>query len=110
MAGLIKENFKDEILTELSWIKNAINDISDRLKIETYEIALIKYCVQPEEEKAIDKFFVFNFKVLKKMKSYEKQELVSKYFFEMTNRKWTLDNDILDELIKLKLEKLEISD
>lgn len=60
MTGLIKENFKEEVLVELSWIMSAIDDLSSKLEVETYEIALIRYRIQPEEERAIDKFVSFN--------------------------------------------------
>lgn len=57
MAGLVDDNFKEEILTELSWIMTALDDISSKLEIETYELTfLIKYRVQPEEEELISKF------------------------------------------------------
>ena len=57
MADLVDDNFKEEILTELSWIMTALDDISSKLEIETYELTfLIKYRVQPEEEELISKF------------------------------------------------------
>lgn len=48
MAGLIKENFEFEVLTELSWIKRVLVEICEKLDIDTYESNLIKYCVEPE--------------------------------------------------------------
>lgn len=42
MAGLIECEFKEEILTELSWIMSVIDNISTKTGLETYETVLIK--------------------------------------------------------------------
>ena len=43
MAGLIKENFNEEVLIELSWIMNVIDEITQRYGIETYETVPVSY-------------------------------------------------------------------
>lgn len=108
MAGLIKENFKQEITTELSWIMNVIDEICSKLEIETYESLLIKYRIQPEEEKAIDKFFVFNIKELNTLKIEEIQEKIAVNFYEMTKKQWSISNEIVEKLIYMKRKDLGV--
>ena len=57
MAGLLKDEFVSEVMTELSWIMRVIDDLCEKTGLETYESTLIKYRVQPEEAHAIEKFF-----------------------------------------------------
>lgn len=108
MAGLIRDNFKEEVLTELSWIMNAIDDISSKYGIETYEIVLIKYRVQPEEEKAIDKFFAFHLKELDYVTDEEIQKEIEKNYFQSTKKKWSVSIEVVKKLIQLKREQLGI--
>ena len=46
MAGLLKDEFVSEVMTELSWIMRVIDDLCEKTGIETYESTLIKYRVQ----------------------------------------------------------------
>lgn len=108
MAGLIDDNFKEEVLTELSWIMNAIDEITARYKIETYETTLIKYRVQPEEEKAIDKFFVYNIKEIDNISDEKIQKEIGDNFFKMTNKHWSMPIEIVRKLIQLKKQELGI--
>lgn len=86
MAGLNKDNFKEEILTEISWIMTAIDDICEKLKFESYETSLIKYRVQSEEESLIRKFVVLNLKNLDYFSISEIQDKLSLEFFENTGK------------------------
>lgn len=108
MAGLMKNNFKEEVLTELSWIMNAIDDISSKYGIETYEIMLIRYRVQPEEEKAIDKFFTFHVKELDSITDEEVQKEIENNYFKLTNKKWSVSIEVVKKLIQLKREQLGV--
>lgn len=108
MAGLIKDNFSEEILIELSWIKNAINEIAQKNGIETYETILIKYRVEPEEEKCIDKFLAFHFKELEDLTIEKIQKTLSNYYFELTKKKWALADDIVEKLINIRKDELTI--
>lgn len=86
---------------------NVIDEISAKLKIETYETTLIRYRIQPEEEKAIDNFFVFHYKELKELKNQEKQMIISKYFYEITNKKWNMKDEVLEKILEMKIKQLE---
>lgn len=108
MAGLIKSELKNEILTELSWIMNAIDILSSKAGIETYEIALIKYRVQPEEEQAISKFITLHARKLDGFSTSDMQQVISEIFFEMTKKQWSLSNEVLEKLITLRRTELEI--
>lgn len=105
MTGLIRNNFNEEVMVELSWIMNAIDAIAQKSGVETYEILLIRYRIQPEEEKAIDKFFVFNFAKLGSMSIAEIQQKIAYEYFQLTNRTWSRPNDVVKTLIKAKCEQ-----
>lgn len=102
MAGLDKDNFKEEILTEISWIMTAIDEISEKLDFETYETVLIKYRVQPEEERIIDKFIFLNWKKMDDFSIFEIQNILANNFFELTGKKWTLCDEVVEKILKLK--------
>lgn len=108
MAGLINKNFKEDVLIELSWIMNAIDDLNDKLGVETYEIFLIKHRVQPEEEKAISKFFILNINKLDHYTIEEIQDKISKDFYESTKKEWFLTNEVVEKLIELKRKQLDL--
>ncbi|WP_068268675.1 hypothetical protein [Caviibacter abscessus] len=107
MAGMVKEEFKEEVLTELSWIMNVIDDLCTKTNLETYETVLIKNRVQMQEEKAINKFIFFNFKNLDTITIDKTQEMIAKYYYEMTKRKWSLSDEVVQKLISLKLQQLK---
>nr|WP_314276787.1 hypothetical protein [uncultured Peptostreptococcus sp.] len=107
MAGLIRENFKEEVLIELSWIMNAIDEITQRYGIETYETVLIKYRIQPEEEKAIDRFIALNFKKIESLAIEDIQKEIAKYYFQLTKREWSVSDEIVEKLIRLNLDILQ---
>lgn len=108
MAGLIKENFNEEIVTEISWIMTVIDDLSSKYGIETYETVLIKNRIQPEEERAIDKFFVFNVKELENMQIEKIQEKIADYFMEMTKKQWSVSDEVVKKLIEIRKKELEV--
>lgn len=107
MAGLINEKFKEEVLVELSWIMSAIDYISSKLEVETYEMALIRYRIQPEEEQAINKFLLSNFKNIDNLKIEDIRKNIANIFFEETNKEWYMLDDILSKMINLKIEQLK---
>lgn len=107
MAGLIRDNLTEEILTELSWIMTAIDQISQKTGIETYETTLIKYRVQPEEEQTIDKFFVFNYNKLNTLQINDIQENLKEIFFELTGKEWTLSDEVVKKILQFKNELLK---
>lgn len=107
MAGLINENFKEEVLGELSWIKNAIDELSTMLDIETYETALIRYRIEPEEDQAIEQFFLLHSKSIADFKIEDIQKGIAKIYIEDTNKEWFMLDDVLRKLIALKREHLK---
>lgn len=110
MAGLNKDNFKEEILTEISWIMTAIDDICEKLNFESYETSLIKYRGQPEEENLISKFVVLNLKNLDNFCISEIQDKLSLEFFENTGKKWTLCDEVVEKLIRLLRNLLNVEE
>lgn len=100
MAGFIREDFKKEILTELSWIMTAIDDISQKLDLETYETLLIKYRVQTQEEDTIGRFFVFHSKELDSLTIKDIQEILCQDFFARTGKEWSLPDEVVEKLIQ----------
>lgn len=108
MAGLIECEFKEEILTELSWIMSVIDDISTKTGLETYETVLIKNRVQMQEEQAISKFFALNFNRLDALTITEIQKKIIQYYTEITKREWTLSDELVQKLVELKRQQLEV--
>lgn len=108
MAGLISENFKEEVLVEISWIMNVIDEITQKYGIETYESVLIRYRIQPEEEKAIDKFIALHFTEIENLTTKEIQDTIANYFFELTNKKWDRSDETVMKLIKIRKSELSI--
>lgn len=104
MAGLMKNNFNEEVMVELSWIMSAIETLADKYGIESYEILLVKYRIQPEEEKAIDKFFALNYKQLANMTITDKVKKIAYEYKQLTNREWSRPDEIVEKLLCAKLE------
>lgn len=101
MAGLIKNELASELLTELSWMKRVIGDLCERTGLETYHTALLKYRIEPEEEKALDQFLFLHWKTLDDLSINEIEEGVAKIFYETTRRQWSKPEDILKTLVDL---------
>jgi hypothetical protein len=110
MAGLINENFEEELLTELSWIKSVVVDIGEKLGINTFEIELLKNSIEPEEEKAINKLIVLNYKKIESLDIAERRKLLEKYFFNETGKSWNVPDEISEKLVQLRLEELSTKD
>lgn len=106
MAGLIRENFKEEVLTELSWIMTAIDDLSSKLNLETYETTLIKHRVQPEEERAIQKFFVFHVQELDNFTTKDVLAAIAADYLSTTQKTWSLPGNVVETLIRLRRQQL----
>lgn len=110
MAGLINDNFKEEIMTELSWMMTALDDISSKYKIETYELNLIKYRVQPEEEQIINKFVTLNNRTIQTFAIQEIQKWMSNEFQVTFQKDWIMSDQLVQKLIDLKCQQLQIID
>lgn len=110
MAGLINDNFKEEIMTELSWMMTALDDISSKYKIETYELTLIKYHVQPEEEQIINKFVTLNNRTIQTFAIQEIQKWMSNEFQVTFQKDWIMSDQLVQKLIDLKCQQLQIID
>ncbi|MFI3887946.1 hypothetical protein [Streptococcus parauberis] len=108
MAGLINDNFKEEIMTELSWMMTALVDISSKYKIETYELTLIKYRVQPEEEQIINKFVTLNNRTIQTFAIQEIQKWMSNEFQVTFQKDWIMSDQLVQKLIDLKCQQLQI--
>lgn len=108
MAGLMKGEFQEEILTEFSWMMRVIEDLCARTNLETYEIVLLKNRVQMQEERAIDQFFALHFKILDTLTIADIQQEIAQSFFEATQKEWVLSDDLVAKLIQLKRRSLEI--
>ncbi|MEE3392959.1 MAG: hypothetical protein VZR00_06325 [Lachnospiraceae bacterium] len=110
MAGLIKENFEEELLTELSWIKSVLIDVGESLGVNSFEMELLKNYIQPEEEKAIDKLIALNFNKLKSLDMSERRKLLEEYFSGETDKNWTVPDNVSEKLIQLRLRELTVRD
>lgn len=99
MAGLLKDEFVSEVMTELSWIMRVIDDLCEKTGLETYESTLIKYRVQPEEAHAIEKFFGSHLQEIDALPLAEIRQKVAADFYETTGKPWHLADEILEKLL-----------
>lgn len=106
MVGFNRENFNEEVMTELSWIMNVLDELVNITGIETYETVLIKYRVQMEEEQAINYFLKENFKKIETLSIEDIQEMISADFLAMNQKPWRMDIEVLEKLIKYACNKL----
>lgn len=108
MAGLINENFQEEVITELSWIKTVISSLCEKEGIETYESLLLKYAIEPEEAEEIERFVVRNLKDIEKYEIIDIKNEIAKTFFENTKKECMIQNDVLEKLIEAKIKALKL--
>lgn len=101
MAGLQKENFTNEILTELSWIMNMIDDLCEKTGLETYQSTLIKYRIQPEEEHALNHYLFLHWRELDTLTTQDIRQGVAALFVEHTRKPWSRPDDVLEKLVTL---------
>lgn len=99
MAGLMKDRFVEEVMTELSWIMRAIDDLSEKTGLETIETTLIKYRVQPEEFEAIDHFFARHMRAIDTIPFADARASISDHFTATTGKPWRLNDDVLKKLL-----------
>lgn len=105
MAGLQKENLTNEILTELSWIMNAIDELCEKTGLETYKTTLIKYRIQPEEEHALNHYLLLHWRTLDTMTTQDIQQGVAALYNEHTRKPWSQSDDVLEKLVALWQEE-----
>lgn len=102
MAGLKKENLTNEVLTELSWIMNVIDDLCEKTGLETYQSTLIKYRIQPEEEHALNQYLFLHWRELDTLTTQDIRQGVAALFCEHTGKKpWSRPDDVLEKRVTL---------
>lgn len=102
MAGLIKENFVFEVMTELSWIKRVLAEVCENLEIDTYESTLLKYHVETEEEGQM-----MNYRANFLHSPYEEiRALMAKGFEKAYGKPFGIRTEVLEKLIKRFLHRL----
>lgn len=106
MSGLIKEEILNELRVEVSWIIDAITDLSDHLKLSSYTICLLRHRVEPEEARSVERIIFTSGKNIESV-SFETLRLrISKDFTDSTQKPWTLSDRVLKELLDLKIAEL----
>lgn len=101
MAGLQKENLTNEVLTELSWIMNVIDDLCEKAGLETYQSTLIKYRIQPKEEHALNQYLFLHWRELDTLTTQDIMQDVAALFVEHTGKPWSQPDDVLEKLVTL---------
>lgn len=54
MSGLVKKNLINEMRAEISWLSRAVTQLAERAGVESYELTLLKYHIEPEVASAIE--------------------------------------------------------
>lgn len=106
MSGLLREDIVDELRVEVSWIINAITELSDHLKLSSYTFCLLRNKVEPEEARSIERIIFTRWKDLESTSFETLRLLISNEFTDLTQKPWALSDEVLKELIKLKVAEL----
>ena len=64
MSGLIREEIVRELRVEVSWIINAIVELSDHFGFSSYATCLLRNRVEPEEARSIERIIFTKWKNL----------------------------------------------
>lgn len=108
MSGLIGDRLYEELFTELSWVKTAISELSDTLHRDSYTISLLRNRVEPEDAQALEKVIFLTGRTIASMPFAEVRAKVVKEFSADTGKEWGLADNILQEILELKLSELGI--
>lgn len=106
MSGLIKEEIVNELRVEVSWIIDAITQLSDQIGLSSYTICLLRNRVEPEEARSIERVIFTKWKNLESTSFETLRLLISNDFTQSTQKPWTLSDKILKELIDFKVSEL----
>lgn len=106
MSGLISEEIVNELRVEVSWIIDAITDLSDYLNLSSYTLCLLRNRVEPEEARSIERVIFVKWKNLESTSFETLRSLIGNDFTESTQKCWTLSDEVLKKLIDLKVAEL----
>ncbi|MDO4665096.1 MAG: hypothetical protein Q4A71_02650 [Actinomycetaceae bacterium] len=106
MSGLLRENIVSELRVEMSWVINAITELSDHLKISSYTLCLLRNRVEPEEARSIERINFTKWKDLESTSFETLRLLISNEFTESTQKSWALSDEVLKDLIDFKVAEL----
>ena len=106
MSGLIREEIVRELRVEVSWIINAIVELSDHFGFSSYATCLLRNRVEPEEARSIERIIFTKWKNLESTSFENLRSLISNDFTESTQKPWALSDEVLQELIDLKITEL----
>lgn len=90
----------------MSWIINAITELSDHLKLSSYTLCLLRNKVEPEEARSIERIIFTKWKDLESTSFETLRLLISNEFTDSTQKPWALSDEVLKELISLKTAEL----
>lgn len=108
MSGLLSDELFEELSTELAWLKSAVVDLSERLQVNTYTTCILKHSVEPEEIQALERIIFLNALHIDTWPLECVKGQVAQRFFEITGKEWGLQDDVLQELLDLKLRELDL--
>ena len=107
MSGLLKDELLNEIRVEISWLKTAVADICDELKLSSYVSCLIKNHIEPEESAAIERVIFQSFKDLDRLSFEDLRSRIIASFEASYHKTWSRPDHLLQELIELKIAELK---
>lgn len=106
MSGLLRDNLLDEMRTEISWLADAVTLLSDHLNLSSYTLCLLRNHVEPEEARSIERTLFVSFKDFDQLSFETVRTRVQDDFIASTQKPWTLPDELLKELINLKMKEL----
>ncbi|AOZ73219.1 hypothetical protein BK816_07885 [Boudabousia tangfeifanii] len=109
MSGLMRSNFNEEIMTEISWLKQAVTAINDHLGMNSYVACLLRNFVEPEESQAIEQAIFHNARQIASMSFEESRAEINRAYKKIVGRDIGLRDEVIKELLALKLQELGLT-
>ncbi|MDO4412304.1 hypothetical protein [Cutibacterium sp.] len=106
MSGLLRDEIVNELRVEVSWISDAITELSDHLKLSSYTFCLLRNKVEPEEARSIERVIFTEWKELESTSFRTLRSLIIDDFTESTEKPWSLSDEVLKQLIEFKISEL----
>lgn len=108
MSGLLKDELLNEMRVEMSWLMDAVIALADEMNLSSYTLCLLRHRVEPEEAQAIERIIFESYKDIDHLPFETIRSRVAKNFSDATQKRWFLTDELLRELIELKLSELRI--
>lgn len=106
MSGLLQDDILNEMRIEMSWLMDAVIALANEMNLSSYTLCLLRHRVEPEEARAIERVIFENYKDIDHLSFEILRSRVVQDFSDTTQKPWSLTDELLRELVALKLSEL----